>query len=136
MYPPRHPATPFVTPAQAGVQTRAWIPASAGMTGRIAVLALALSLAALTAPLAAQPAPRPAKPVTLLNVSYDPTRELYRDVDSAFATEWRRSTGQEVTVRQSHGGSGKQARADRRRRSSSAASATCCSPGRTRRCSR
>jgi sulfate transport system substrate-binding protein len=78
------------------------------MTSRIT--GLALSLAAV-APLNAQPAPRPAKPVTLLNVSYDPTRELYRDVDSAFAAGWRRATGQEVTVRQSHGGSGKQARA-------------------------
>ena len=48
--------------------------------------------------------------VTLLNVSYDPTRELYRDVNAAFARRWRASTGQDVVVRQSHGGSGKQAR--------------------------
>ena len=57
---------------------------------------------------AAQPGP-PAR-VTLLNVSYDPTRELYRDVNAAFAREWRARTGQDVVVRQSHGGSGKQAR--------------------------
>ena len=50
------------------------------------------------------------RPVTLLNVSYDPTRELYQEFNAAFATYWRGRTGQEVTVRQSHGGSGKQAR--------------------------
>jgi sulfate/thiosulfate-binding protein len=50
------------------------------------------------------------KPVTLLNVSYDPTRELYEDFNKQFATYWKTKTGQEVTIRQSHGGSGKQAR--------------------------
>jgi sulfate/thiosulfate-binding protein len=50
-------------------------------------------------------------PVTLLNVSYDPTRELYQEVNAAFATSWKAKTGQAVTVNQSHGGSGKQARA-------------------------
>jgi sulfate/thiosulfate-binding protein len=49
--------------------------------------------------------------VELLNVSYDPTRELYRDVNEAFAAEWRRRTGERVTIRMSHGGSGEQARA-------------------------
>ena len=49
--------------------------------------------------------------VTLLNVSYDPTRELYQDFDSAFAKHWKAKTGDNVTVKQSHGGSGKQARA-------------------------
>lgn len=49
--------------------------------------------------------------VTLLNVSYDPTRELYRDFNADFAREWLARTGQEVTVKQSHGGSGSQARA-------------------------
>ena len=48
---------------------------------------------------------------TLLNVSYDPTRELYRDVNAAFATHWKAKTGQTVSIRQSHGGSGAQARA-------------------------
>jgi sulfate/thiosulfate transport system substrate-binding protein len=47
---------------------------------------------------------------TLLNVSYDPTRELYEDFNHQFATYWKTKTGQDVTVRQSHGGSGKQAR--------------------------
>jgi sulfate transport system substrate-binding protein len=51
-----------------------------------------------------------AKPVTLLNVSYDPTRELYEDFNQQFAAYWKGKTGQEVTIRQSHGGSGKQAR--------------------------
>jgi sulfate transport system substrate-binding protein len=51
-----------------------------------------------------------AKDVTLLNVSYDPTRELYVDFNKAFATYWKARTGDTVTVRQSHGGSGKQAR--------------------------
>ena len=47
---------------------------------------------------------------TLLNVSYDPTRELYRDYNQAFAKYWKQKTGATVTVQQSHGGSGKQAR--------------------------
>jgi sulfate/thiosulfate transport system substrate-binding protein len=49
--------------------------------------------------------------VTLLNVSYDPTRELYDAVNKAFAAEWLASSGERVTIHQSHGGSGKQARA-------------------------
>ncbi|MES3026147.1 MAG: sulfate ABC transporter substrate-binding protein [Pseudomonadota bacterium] len=48
--------------------------------------------------------------VTLLNVSYDPTRELYQDFNAAFAKQWKAKTGDTVTVKQSHGGSGKQAR--------------------------
>lgn len=52
----------------------------------------------------------PAKDITLLNVSYDPTRELYEDYNKAFATYWKSKTGDNVTVEQSHGGSGKQAR--------------------------
>src|SRR5262245_29508974 len=50
------------------------------------------------------------KPVTLLNVSYDPTRELYADFNANFAQYWKGKTGQTVDVQQSHGGSGKQAR--------------------------
>lgn len=49
--------------------------------------------------------------VEILNVSYDPTRELYEDYDQAFGGYWRQKTGQEVTIKRSHGGSGKQARA-------------------------
>ena len=47
---------------------------------------------------------------TLLNVSYDPTRELYQSFNAAFAKQWKAKTGETVTIRQSHGGSGKQAR--------------------------
>lgn len=65
--------------------------------------ALALSLVVPAA--LAQPAP-----VTLLNVSYDPTRELYVEFNKAFAAHWKAKTGQVVTIKQSHGGSGKQAR--------------------------
>jgi sulfate transport system substrate-binding protein len=49
--------------------------------------------------------------VTLLNVSYDPTRELYKGVNAAFAAEWKTKTGDNLTINQSHGGSGSQARA-------------------------
>ena len=52
-----------------------------------------------------------AKPIELLNVSYDPTRELYVDYNKVFAAYWKAKTGDDVTVKQSHGGSGKQARA-------------------------
>src|SRR6266581_5914343 len=56
--------------------------------------------------------PRPAWADTaLLNVSYDPTRELYQELNAAFAKYWKAKTGESVTVNQSHGGSGKQARA-------------------------
>ena len=48
---------------------------------------------------------------TLLNVSYDPTRELYKEFNEAFAAKWEADTGETVTIQQSHGGSGKQARA-------------------------
>ena len=48
---------------------------------------------------------------TLLNASYDPTRELYQEINTVFAAQWKAKTGEDVTVEQSHGGSGKQARA-------------------------
>jgi sulfate/thiosulfate-binding protein len=51
-----------------------------------------------------------AKDITLLNVSYDPTRELYKDYNVAFAKYWQAKTGDKVDIKQSHGGSGKQAR--------------------------
>jgi sulfate/thiosulfate-binding protein len=56
-------------------------------------------------------APRAAAETKLLNVSYDPTRELYEAVNAAFASHWKAKAGQDVVVKQSHGGSGKQARA-------------------------
>ena len=48
----------------------------------------------------------------ILNVSYDPTREFYQEFNAAFAQRWKGETGESVTVRMSHGGSGKQARAE------------------------
>lgn len=54
--------------------------------------------------------PVPSAAASLLNVSYDPTRELYDDYDKAFASYWKAKTGDTITINQSHGGSGKQAR--------------------------
>ena len=73
------------------------------MKNGLIVVALILALSALGS---AQGAP-----VTLLNVSYDPTRELYQDFNAAFAKYWKAKTGQKVEIQQSHGGSSKQARA-------------------------
>ncbi len=67
------------------------------------VTVAAFSLAALSS--AAQ-----AKDITLLNVSYDPTRELYQEIDGVFAKQWKEKTGDNLTIKQSHGGSGSQAR--------------------------
>lgn len=69
-------------------------------------IALLTAIFSLSAPIATY-----AKDVTLLNVSYDPTRELYVDYNAAFSKYWEAKTGDKVTVKSSHGGSGKQARA-------------------------
>ena len=61
--------------------------------------------------LLAAAAPASAKDVTLLNVSYDPTRELYKEINAAFAKAWKAKTGDTLTIQQSHAGSGAQARA-------------------------
>jgi len=74
-------------------------------TSRSLVLHVLGALALATASFAA-----PAADVSLLNVSYDPTRELYQDFNKSFAAYWKAKTGDTVTVKQSHGGSGKQAR--------------------------
>ncbi len=68
-------------------------------------------LAAAALLLAAALQPVQAAEVSLLNVSYDPTRELYQDFNKAFADHWKETSGDSVKLRQSHGGSGKQARA-------------------------
>jgi ABC-type sulfate transport system substrate-binding protein len=60
-----------------------------------------------------------AKEIKLLNVSYDPTREFYTEYNAAFAKYWKVKTGDDVTVSQSHGGSGKQTGAVRHRRTRS-----------------
>jgi sulfate transport system substrate-binding protein len=70
-----------------------------------------LQTAAIAALVTATAAPAFAADITLLNVSYDPTRELYQDVNQAFAKQWQAKTGDKVSIKQSHGGSGKQARA-------------------------
>ena len=74
---------------------------SASRFARTGLLVLAVSAAAFGVA---------AKDVSILNVSYDPTRELYGEYDKAFAKYWQAKTGDNVTIKQSHGGSGKQAR--------------------------
>ncbi|HVZ31155.1 MAG TPA: sulfate ABC transporter substrate-binding protein [Polyangiaceae bacterium] len=81
---------------------------------KFSLLISSLSALTLLACSKSQPAgekEKPAQRVELLNVSYDPTRELYEEYNQAFAKYWKKEKGQDVTVRQSHGGSGKQARA-------------------------
>jgi sulfate transport system substrate-binding protein len=68
-------------------------------------------LSAMLALLASFSLPAQAKTVKLLNVSYDPTRELYEAFNTAFAKHWKAQTGDDIAISQSHGGSGKQARA-------------------------
>jgi sulfate transport system substrate-binding protein len=68
------------------------------------------ALALIGAVLASGGGQAAASEVTLLNVSYDPTRELYDDYNKAFARHWEAKSGKKITIRQSHGGSGKQAR--------------------------
>jgi sulfate/thiosulfate-binding protein len=69
----------------------------------LALMVTALALSVLTSPVVRAD-------VSLLNVSYDPTRELYQDYNEAFAKYWQAKTGEKVSIRQSHGGSGAQAR--------------------------
>src|SRR4051794_38123752 len=73
------------------------------MRSRILPILLLLALPLTVSPAGAQK-------LKLLNVSYDPTRELYQDFNAAFAKYWKGQTGQDVEIQQSHGGSGKQAR--------------------------
>ena len=72
---------------------------------RIAAIIIAIATACALSPIAAVAATR-----TILNASYDPTRELYKEVDAAFAKAWKAKTGDDVVINMSHGGSGKQAR--------------------------
>jgi sulfate transport system substrate-binding protein len=74
-------------------------------------LSLGLTISSVSFADDATPAATAAGPVTLLNVSYDPTRELYADYDKVFADYWKQKTGQDVVINLSNGGSGKQARA-------------------------
>jgi sulfate transport system substrate-binding protein len=77
---------------------------------RTLIAAAAGGAASLAAPAILRGQAQAAEPVTLLNVSYDPTRELYKAINIAFAKTWKGRTGQDVTINQSHGGSGAQAR--------------------------
>jgi sulfate transport system substrate-binding protein len=79
------------------------------VVSRRTLLLGAVGLATGLAPVVIEPAQ--AASVSLLNVSYDPTRELYQDFNKSFAAYWKKKSGQTVTFQQSHGGSGKQARA-------------------------
>ena len=88
-----------LTPTRRGLMTAA--------AGGAAVIAAPAILGAAGQALAA-PA---GKPLTLLNVSYDPTRELYKDLNVAYAKFWKDRTGQDLVINQSHGGSGAQSRA-------------------------
>src|SRR5260370_294446 len=81
------------------MKSKHWLPRVAAFVATGVAIA---SLFGSTIPTAAE--------VTLLNVSYDPTRELYVDYNAAFAKYWKAKTGTDVKVNQSHGGSGKQAR--------------------------
>ena len=78
------------------------VPSAGPLSGRIAVL---LGVLALALSACGQPRER-----ELLNVSYDPTREFYIELNAAFASEWKAKTGEDLRIRTSHGGSGKQAR--------------------------
>jgi len=80
-------------------------PTRRGLLGAAGAGAAALGAPALLAGQA-----QAAGSVTLLNVSYDPTRELYKDINTAYAKYWKDKVGQTLTINQSHGGSGKQAR--------------------------
>jgi sulfate/thiosulfate transport system substrate-binding protein len=90
----------IIFPRRRLMKVRHWLPGLAALA--------ALSVAAVT--LFGASRAQAASDVTLLNVSYDPTRELYVDYNAAFAKYWKAKTGQDVKVNQSHGGSGKQAR--------------------------
>jgi sulfate transport system substrate-binding protein len=78
------------------------------MNRRLILAGIAASL--ISGPITLSAAQAAPAPVELLNVSYDPTRELYEDINAAFTKDWKAKTGQDVTIRQSHGGSGAQAR--------------------------
>ena len=98
-------------PASAGETTiTGWGAVATSYPGFADTLA-ALGGGALAAPalLSSRAHAQGRKPVRILNVSYDPTRELYKAYNPLFAADWKKRTGQDVTINQSHDGSGKQA---------------------------
>src|SRR5262245_32841128 len=82
-----------------------------GIMQRIIAAVLLISSGALAACGGAADGTASGARIELLNVSYDPTRELYQEINTAFARHWQATKGQAVTIKQSHGGSGAQARA-------------------------
>ena len=82
----------------------------AGPNRRFVLKAGAMGAAGLAAPALLTGRALAAAPVTLLNVSYDPTRELYKSINDAYAKYWKGKTGQDLKINQSHGGSGAQSR--------------------------
>jgi sulfate/thiosulfate transport system substrate-binding protein len=94
-----------------GLAARAALVLLAASTGLVACKKSDGASSAGGASAAGSATPEPPKPVTLLNVSYDPTRDLYEDFNQVFAKYWKNKSGQDVKINQSHGGSGKQARA-------------------------
>ncbi|HEY8528914.1 MAG TPA: sulfate ABC transporter substrate-binding protein [Paenibacillaceae bacterium] len=91
-------------------KTRAWLPAVLSVVLVSAVLAACGSRPPTDPAAGGSSGTGAKKAVELLNVSYDPTRELYEEFNKAFAAHWKAETGQDVTIKQSHGGSGKQSR--------------------------
>src|SRR5450830_1197731 len=90
------------------IRVKATMTSSSVLSARRLILAagLAASLGSLFAPLAAR-----AADIELLNVSYDVARELYKDINPVFIADWKQKTGETLVIKQSHGGSSKQARA-------------------------
>ncbi len=76
---------------------------------RLVLTTLILAAGLATAPVVSAEPAAPAAPTTLLNASYDVSRELYKDINEAFIADWKKKTGETVTINQSHGGSTKQA---------------------------
>ena len=76
---------------------------------RLVLITLALAAGVAAAPAQAAEPAAPAAPNTLLNASYDVSRELYKDINAAFIADWKKKTGEEIIINQSHGGSTKQA---------------------------
>ncbi|MBC8079612.1 MAG: sulfate ABC transporter substrate-binding protein [Gorillibacterium sp.] len=93
-------------------QWKSWLRRGAGLAvaGVLIIGVIGCGSSAANTKGASSTALKVPKPIELLNVSYDPTRELYEAFNQSFAEYWKKKTGQTVTIQQSHGGSGKQAR--------------------------
>jgi sulfate/thiosulfate-binding protein len=103
-------AAPAAAPAPTAVAKPTTAPAQPATTTAAAQPTAASGATGFTASAPAVPVATSNQPVELLNVSYDPTRELYQNFNAAFGKFWQTGSGQAVTIKQSHGGSGAQAR--------------------------